>query len=303
MSKDTQLDGARHRGRSSASLLLWGLLLALCTAGLAAAQSPPAGASTSASAQATPAAPGVVLAHTEHRTISSSAIGQRYDLLVSLPEDYATSGRAYPVLYVLDGWHFPLLAFLQNNIVDSKRMPPVISVTISHGPTDARALRDRDFTPKPMANKRGSGGGAAFLAFLERELIPWVERTYRTVPTDRAILGHSLGGLFALYAVGQRPALFQRVVAASPAWLPDNAEVIASLESLRSGGAPVRLDISIGEEEPGVANVAAFAARLDQARLPNLTHRFTVYQGENHNSVRLASIPNGLYWLYRAGHP
>jgi hypothetical protein len=59
-------------------------------------------------------APLVTLADTEQRALTSAKIGQRYDLLVSLPSGYATSGQSYPVLYILDGWHFPLMTFLQN---------------------------------------------------------------------------------------------------------------------------------------------------------------------------------------------
>ena len=54
----------------------------------------------------------VILADTQQRTLTSAKIGQRYELLVSLPEGYAKSGQSYPVLYVLDGWHFPLMAFI-----------------------------------------------------------------------------------------------------------------------------------------------------------------------------------------------
>lgn len=70
--------------------------------------------------------PPVTLVDTEQRTLTSAKIGQRYDLLVSLPSGYATSGQSYPVLYILDGWHFPLMTFLQSNNVYSKRMRPVI---------------------------------------------------------------------------------------------------------------------------------------------------------------------------------
>jgi predicted alpha/beta superfamily hydrolase len=126
----------------------------LCTA--AACQ-----ASGSASSPAQNAAPGVTLANTEQRQITSAKIGQRYDLLVSLPDDYAVSGKSYPVLYVLDGWHFPLMAFLQNNNQYSERMPPVIIVNVSHGTVNAMALRARDFTPSKTDQEPGSGGAAA----------------------------------------------------------------------------------------------------------------------------------------------
>jgi predicted alpha/beta superfamily hydrolase len=171
---------------------------------------------TAAASWAQTPEPSVSLADTQQRTLTSAKIGQRYELLVSLPAGYAKSGESYPVLYVLDGWHFPLMAFLQENNVYSKRMRPVIIVNVSHGATDSMALRARDFTPTKTPRKANSGGAEAFLDFLEHELIPFVDRTWRTMPTDRGLLGHSYGGLFAIYALEQRPALFQRIVAASP---------------------------------------------------------------------------------------
>ncbi len=161
-------------------------------------------------------APRVYIANTEQRTIASSKIGRRYDLFMSLPQNYATSKQSYPVLYVLDGWHFPLMAFIQDNSAFSGRMPPVIIVNVGQSPArDAMTLRARDFTPMAEPQKPNSGGGPAFLDFLENELIPFIDATYRTNRSDRGLLGHSLGASFALYALEQRPHLFQRIVAAS----------------------------------------------------------------------------------------
>src|SRR5579883_1925491 len=217
---------------------------------------------------AQPAAPPVTLANTAKHTLTAAKIGQKFDLLISLPDDYATSGRRYPVLYVLDGWHFPLLAFLQNNNHYSERMPPVIMVNISHGEGNVMALRARDFTPTRTKVEPTSGGAGAFLDFFEHDVIPLVDRTYRTVLSDRALLGHSYGGLFALYALEQRPALFQRIVAASPivGW-DDRLLFRIARERLRNLPAPVRLDLSAGDEEPGPASdTADFEKLLDQMK-------------------------------------
>jgi len=243
-------------------------------------------------------APAVSLLDTEQQTLTSAKIGQRYDLLVSLPNGYATSGQSYPVLYILDGWHFPLMAFLQNNNTYSKRMRPVIMVNVSYGSTpDLMAQRARDFTPTKTSREATSGGAAAFLDFLEHEVIPFVDRTYRTIPSDRGLLGHSYGGLFAIYALEQRPALFQRIVAASPALSWDNRLLFAAArQQSRSLPSPVRLDLSAGDEDEfGFAtDTIAFAKLLDELKPAGLDYRFTVYRGENHNSVRLVSFPAGL---------
>jgi predicted alpha/beta superfamily hydrolase len=209
----------------------------------------------------------VSLADTQQRTLTSAKIGQRYELLVSLPEGYAKSGQSYPVLYVLDGWHFPLMAFIQQNNVYSKRMRPVIIVNVSHGATGYMALRARDFTPTRTPKEANSGGAAAFLDFLEHELIPFVDRTWRTMPTDRGLLGHSYGGLFAIYALEQRPALFQRIVAASPALEWDGRLLLtAARNRLRKLPAPVRLDLSVGDEGDNTASTTAFAKTFGRAQ-------------------------------------
>ena len=252
-------------------------------------------------------APPVTLQNTEHRTIHEEKIGQTYDLFVSLPDDYAASGKAYPVLYVLDGWHFPLMAFFQNNNIYSERMPPVIIVNLGHGQNvNPMPLRARDFTPTHTDQEPTSGGAAAFLSFLEKEVIPLIDRTYRTVPTDRALLGHSYGGLFALYTLVERPGLFQRVVAASPVAGYDHELLFKAARSkLAALPHPVRLDLSTGGDEHDVvgyditAATVAFAKLLDELKPAKLDYRFTVYTGENHNSVRFASFPPGLYWVYR----
>ncbi len=244
--------------------------------------------------------PSVSLADTQQRALTSSTMGQRYELLVSLPADYGKSGESYPVLYVLDGWHFPLMAFIQENNIYSKRMRPVIIVNVSHGDTDYMALRARDFTPTRTAQEANSGGASAFLDFFEHELIPFVDRTWRTMPTDRGLLGHSYGGLFAIYALEQRPALFQRIVAASPALDWDGRLLLtAARDRLRKLPAPVRLDLSVGDDGDNTDSTTAFAKILDKRKPAGLDYRFTVYRGENHDSVRLVSFPAGLYWAYR----
>jgi predicted alpha/beta superfamily hydrolase len=221
-------------------------------------------------------APPVTLADTQQRTLKSAKIGQRYDLLVSLPSGYATSGQSYQVLYILDGWHFQLMTFLQNNNVYSKRMRPVIMVNVSHGSTpDVMALRARDFTPTKTSRDAASGG-AAFLDFLEHAVILFVDRT---IPSDRGLLGHSYGGLFAIYALEQRSALFQRIVAASPALSWDTRLLFsAARQKLRELPSPVRLDISVGgKDDFGFdQDPIAFAKLLDELKPAGLDYRFTV---------------------------
>jgi len=159
--------------------------------------------------------------------------------------------------------------------------------------------------PKRHA-RRLRGAQRRFSIFWNTKVIPFVDRTYRTIPSDRGLLGHSYGGLFAIYALEQRPALFQRIVAASPALSGDNRLLFsAARQKLRELPSPVRLDISVGgKDDFGFdQDTIAFAKLLDELKPAGLDYRFTLYPDENHDSVRLVSLPEGLYWVYRATQP
>jgi len=114
-----------------------------------------------------------------------------------------------------------------------------------------------------------------------------------------ATVGHSLGGLFVLYALEHRPNLFQRLIAASPAIGWDHRMLFTAFDHMKQLPASVRLDLSVGGDEGLHDDVTAFAKLLDFGKPANLDYRFTTYPGENHDSARLSSFPAALYWIYR----
>jgi predicted alpha/beta superfamily hydrolase len=131
-----------------------------------------------------------------------------------------------------------------------RALPPVIIVNIGQSPAqDAMNLRAREFSPAAIVDTPGSGGGPAFLDFLEHELMPFIDHTYRTKPSDGGLLGHSMGGEFALYALEQRPGLFQRIVAAGPAMPQDSVIFTDARRALSSLPASIRLDLSVGSDD------------------------------------------------------
>ena len=149
-------------------------------------------------------------------TLNSKILKEQRRITVQLPKSYLSKpDKQYPVIYRLDGaGNLPLMTAVLESLQDANAAPEVIIVVIEN--TD----RLRDFTPTVNQDPRGpvnlGGGAAKFLEFIESELIPFVNTKYRT-HDFKIISGASIGGVFSLYALQSKPALFQAHIAYSPA--------------------------------------------------------------------------------------
>jgi hypothetical protein len=157
--------------------------------------------------------------------IHSKVLNENRVIWVRTPPGYEQSKFAYPVVYQTDApGHVNEIGSSIDFLVENGRMPPLIVVGIAN--TD----RTRDLTPShvDMKNPAGgpdfyptSGGADKFLDFIQTELIPEIEKRYRTAPY-RIFTGHSLGGLLAIHALSSRPDLFNAYIAVSPSLQWDN---------------------------------------------------------------------------------
>jgi predicted alpha/beta superfamily hydrolase len=253
------------------------------------------------------------LPSTEVQSLHSAANGIDYELYVSLPPGYDSSTAHYPVVFLLDAdYSFPIAHAATRHLTERQHLPPVILVAIAYGgELHYRLNRTRDYTPTFVATggygpeyQRVSGGAPRFLDFMEKELVPYVDAHYRT-RGDRTLVGHSYGGLFALWASLTRPTLFQRVLAVSPSiWYDDH--LLMKLEAAqRSAGAPLpaRMYLTVGGEEINeqvdmVTDLRSFAARLQARHDAHLAVQSEVVDGETHNSIFPGAVTRGLRWLF-----
>jgi predicted alpha/beta superfamily hydrolase len=157
--------------------------------------------------------------------IESKVLAETRTYWIHSPFKYKSGNDAYPVLILQDPEsELTLAAAAVDMLSDSGRIPPMIVVGIKN------TNRNRDMTPSRPAKAFGVsvGGADKFLAFIADELLPTIDRTYRTRPY-RVLVGHSFGGLFAVYALMNRPDVFQGYIAISPSlWWDDQALVKAS---------------------------------------------------------------------------
>lgn len=162
----------------------------------------------------------------------------------------------YPVLYLHDGQNVfdRATAFAEEWQVDETAMrliargdiTPVIIVGVYNG-GEARAA---EYAPTPSEEH---GGGSRFSdhgRMLVEELKPWIDRTYRTLPSaaTTALGGSSLGALATL-ALGLRyPTVFSKLAVHSPAVWWDNRAILREVEALRDRP-PLRIWLDAGTAE------------------------------------------------------
>jgi predicted alpha/beta superfamily hydrolase len=237
-------------------------------------------------------------------TIKSAVLGEERLALVRTPPGYDTNGQRYPVLYLTDGdAHVGHTAATIEFLARNGRMPEMIVVGITN--TD----RTRDLTPT-KASQDGkappAGGGAdKFVKFIETELIPAVEKTYRT-QSYRVFAGHSFGGLLAVHIFATRNDLFDGYIAASPSLWWDNQVTIRALEEFLKGHKDVHrtLILTLGNEQGGMRPGFDKAKAVLGGQHPaGFVWDSALMEDEDHGSVVLRSHYFGLRKVFDGWRP
>jgi predicted alpha/beta superfamily hydrolase len=159
-------------------------------------------------------------------TIESTVLGEDREILVHLPENYDKSDKTYPVLYRLDGNIYQLLetVSIANRLTYVDEIAPELIIVSIVNIDRNRSMWpvNTKYYPEPAIP-----GAKSFLSFIGEELVPYIDRTYRT-RTERTICGQSLSGMFVLYALLEKPELFDSYLAAS-AGFPGSEDYFKSL--------------------------------------------------------------------------
>lgn len=162
----------------------------------------------------------------QKKVIHSIILNEDRTYQIYLPQSYDWAiDRSYPVLYVLDGEsNFIHTTATVDFLASASEIPELIVIAITS------TVRVRDFTQTDWSSHWIGGGGANnFKNFLSKELIPEIEKDYRT-NKFRILSGHSAGGQFVLYTLSSEPFLFNAYFAISPSLDWDNNLPQRSLE-------------------------------------------------------------------------
>jgi hypothetical protein len=260
-----------------------------------------------ASADGPPAYPPHTIPDTQLRVLPKNADGRTYQLHVHLPGSFAKDPkRRYPVLYVTDGyWDFATVVASYNNLDYDRVVPEVVIVGLGYAGDnlDYGELRGWELSPVRMNPLSSSTGNAdKFIAALEKDIFPLVERDYRGDPAQRYLAGSSLGGLFTLHAMYARPGLFQGYIAASPAVVVGNDWIIGQAKAHAAAGKPLkaRLYVTGAENEwPAfLAGIKRYQALLPELKHPGLVYENRIIDGERHAGTKAESYTRGMRFVF-----
>ena len=241
----------------------------------------------------------------ETKTITSAIVaGQVYQLQIMLPGGYATSNKVYPVVYLMDSqWDFPLVTALYGEQYYDGFIPQMIIVGVTWGGTNPNpdSLRARDYTPTNVKGTPQSGGADKFLSFMDKELFPFIEKNYRADKNDRALVGCSLGGLFTMYTLFTHSNLFQRYVAASPAFPWDN-EVLYRYEeqyAAAKSNPTAKLFMCVGGVERSVPGFQKLTGYLNNRHYKSLEIESRVLENTGHSGTKGEGFARGLQFVFK----
>jgi S-formylglutathione hydrolase FrmB len=233
---------------------------------------------------------------------------------IYLPPGYETGSQRYPVVYWLHGRNnteasngYPI-QYLAGAIAH-KTLPPMILVYASGG---SQTNYCDSYDGKYMAETT-----------IIKELIPYIDKTYRTIPTrdGRAIQGMSMGGFGAMRLALKYPDLFSSVVAFAGGYRwpdemsvnphPSFAEMFNSDPEIFRASHPetwarrnagkirgkLAIRIYVGTEDPGLKGNRRMHALLEELRIPNGYYEF---EGIAHNLKLLAEHVNEQNFAFAA---
>lgn len=171
-----------------------------------------------------------------HGTVSkvwynSPTLGMDRRLTVYTPAGYETSGRRYPVLYLLHGmggdenaWtELGRAAQILDNLIAEGKAEPMI-VVMTNGNADLQAAPGESslgFTPPSMQLPKTMEG--SFETHFP-DVVNFIDKNYRTVKSKkgRAIAGLSMGGFHSMHISKEYPDMFDYVGLFSAAIMPGN---------------------------------------------------------------------------------
>jgi hypothetical protein len=244
--------------------------------------------------------------------IQSKELSEKRILNIYLPEGYnANDAVKYPVIYLLDGSanedFIHITGLVQFNSFEwINQVPKSIVVGI------ATVDRRRDFTfpttiEKDQKKFPTAGYSAQFIAFIGKELQPFIESKYKT-NDSKTIIGQSLGGLLETEILLTKPTLFNKYIIVSPGLWWNNGSLFNQDTFALQNNFKQKTDvyIAVGKEGatptdvPRIMEVDANSLfeKIRTIKGKNIKVHFEYLPKENHATILHQAVYNSFKVLY-----
>jgi uncharacterized protein len=240
-------------------------------------------------------------------TLPSSETTTEYVIYIDAPTG-ADAAEPCPAVIFMDGDdQFSAALAAYKSARKSHGIRPLLLVGVGYGAgySKPQNKRGRDYTPTPHSDEPTSGGAAAFCGFLIHSLWPELERRYSLRDDQRAIAGHSLGSLLALYALWREPLFFTHCLASAPSIWWDNRSLLKVIDQrhAKSPALPARLYLSVGENDSAsmTGDLTLLEQQLRTRPFEKLEITSRRFPRRNHFNVIPDAFHDGLVSLF--GNP
>lgn len=223
--------------------------------------------------------------------LHSKILNEDRIICVGLPDYYElNTQKKYPVFYAVDGqWNFNPARISSGWLSDPKfgKIQQVIVVTIH-----TLDYRGRDLTPTT------DGGSHPLYQFIKEELIPFVEKNYRTAKY-KVLCGSSLGGLFVINAFVNDPDFFDGYLSTSPYMGWNNMQLLGKTKEFLSKKPVLHSRLYIAKANEGDEfGVDALVALLKKYPIKGLVWKYDKHPDEVHETINHKGIWDGMKFLF-----
>lgn len=222
---------------------------------------------------------------TIYKEISSVKLNTERQLKIKLPKNYDPSSEIkYPVIVVFDGdYLFEPIAGQVDFQTYFDDMPPSIIVGVVQGKERFYDGYCDAVTGLPTES------GMRFYNFIDKELIPFIDRSYKTSPF-RVAVGHDLMGNFINSFLFKEDPVFQAYVCISPELSGTVKDYLAERLDYFKSDIFYYMATSDNDIRQIRADVLAMNSQIKQVDNEYLTYYFDEFKDEKHYTLVTSAI-------------
>ena len=233
-------------------------------------------------------------------TISSQKLNEDRQIFIGLPPSYDKNpDQKYPILLLLDGdFLFDPFQGALSYAYYWDDIPEVIIVGISQNKNNERETDCMADETTGLPSEKGE----SFYEFIGMELIPYIQKKYRTAPF-KIIAGLDTTAAFSNFYLYKDNPVFDAYISLSPELATGMEEQIPDRLSAIEKPIFYYHSTADGDLKKMRKRIQTMDELVKKITKPTLFYKFDDFKGASHYSLVLNSIPSALYHIFSVYQP